>query len=409
MIASSEDHEHQSIDNTLNSSQFSFWSSVGTGDPENVEFLDYELVDSVCIVSSVRIKPYLAHYQRGLPCYAPVFISVVTSMNSDFRTVLCRSEKYYMKNEPSLQQFFPHYMLYGKYIRIYLHGHSSTQQNDKLYYTALERVEVFGMSLGGLKLIAPAIATAIGYTQEYEACSRYQEWSIDKEALKKCCYFFKNDQLSEIVSLYLKSSTNSLLRQQEGLEYLETRFPLKFQGFFESYIARFLNENIGIPITEAEGLKIGKITSETLNSNLLEQLIIRELIECTITLGDMFYLKRKDSPDHLAISHEIFCSGGILDRMFETGLHFENYRMALQVLVSTSESSDIPSVLKFVYSTYSIKVFSTFSLILCRFMRANPNHWDSNFIELTIKNLLGLSSDAQVSAELEIMMRNSNK
>jgi hypothetical protein len=125
--ASSFDHEMQDIDKTLDHSQFTFWSSKGSENRENVEYLDYKL-DGNCMVTSISIKPFLAHYQRNLPVYAPLKVSFQISDSPEFINVV-NSKMYSMENVPEHQVFELEPVLIGSYFRIYLHGHANTQDS----------------------------------------------------------------------------------------------------------------------------------------------------------------------------------------------------------------------------------------------------------------------------------------
>jgi hypothetical protein len=126
--ASSADHEGQDIDKTIDHSQFTFWSSKGSENRDNIEYLDYAL-DGNCIVTQVSIKPFLAHYQRGLPVYAPLMVSFEISTNVDFDQTV-NSKLYTMVNTPEHQVFDLEPVMIGSYFRIYLHGHRSTQTSN---------------------------------------------------------------------------------------------------------------------------------------------------------------------------------------------------------------------------------------------------------------------------------------
>jgi hypothetical protein len=124
LVASSFDHELQNINQTLSLSQSTFWSSRGTLDRMNVEYLDYELVGE-SIVTSIHIKPFLAPYQRNLPTYAPLSVSFQISDTPEFRVT--KQKHHEIENVPVAQEFKLEPCLVGKYLRIYFHGHANTQ------------------------------------------------------------------------------------------------------------------------------------------------------------------------------------------------------------------------------------------------------------------------------------------
>ena len=96
---SSQDHPEQGIEETINDSQLSFWSSKGSSFSQVSDFLEYKLVGPGCLVSQIEIKPFLARYQPGLPTYASRYVSFVFSTTDDFSNPHYRSKVYPLRNE----------------------------------------------------------------------------------------------------------------------------------------------------------------------------------------------------------------------------------------------------------------------------------------------------------------------
>ncbi len=132
--ASSQDHSSQGIEQTLSSNPHTFWSSQGSLDSGSEEWLDFQLISPLCFISSIDITPYLAPYQRGLPCYAPSFVSFSVFLNSSSNAVY-RSSLFSIVNRPLKQRFNFQSLVAGGFVRIQLHGHASNQPGD--YYTTL--------------------------------------------------------------------------------------------------------------------------------------------------------------------------------------------------------------------------------------------------------------------------------
>ena len=98
MGCSSQDHQEQGIEQTVDHSQISFWSSIGTLHNMADHYLEYELVRGACLVSQIEIKPFLARYQPGLPIYAPKYVSFHLSWHRDFMKVHFVSKRFPMEN-----------------------------------------------------------------------------------------------------------------------------------------------------------------------------------------------------------------------------------------------------------------------------------------------------------------------
>ena len=71
-VASSQDHHTQSIKETLDGyfkkitkrSSHSFWSSLGNADKSTSEQLIYKLINPLCLITCIKIKPFKAIFQR---------------------------------------------------------------------------------------------------------------------------------------------------------------------------------------------------------------------------------------------------------------------------------------------------------------------------------------------------------
>ncbi|KAI8819550.1 uncharacterized protein EV422DRAFT_598028 [Fimicolochytrium jonesii] len=131
IAASSEDDDRQSIDQTLEESARSFWSSKGTADAEAGEWLTYRMRQMVCVVTKVVVTPYKARYQRGMPVYAPRSISFHVGFHPEPEKMHYSSDMFAMQNEN------------GK-----TPDGVQKQPGDNLYYTVLQSVNCLGLPIG---------------------------------------------------------------------------------------------------------------------------------------------------------------------------------------------------------------------------------------------------------------------
>ncbi|KND00220.1 uncharacterized protein SPPG_04555 [Spizellomyces punctatus DAOM BR117] len=147
--ASSEDDEQQTIACTLDDSARTFWSSKGTADMLSSEWLVYKLRQPVCIVTRVEITPYKARYQRGMPIYAPRYMTMSIGFSPEPENMHFISELFPVENRNVSQSFnIKPTLVVGGYVRLHLHGRYQTQPGDNLYYTVLQSVRCFGIPIG---------------------------------------------------------------------------------------------------------------------------------------------------------------------------------------------------------------------------------------------------------------------
>ncbi|KAJ3092258.1 hypothetical protein HK102_009228 [Quaeritorhiza haematococci] len=147
--ASSEDDELQTIAATLDDNPRTFWSSKGSDDMLSSEHLTFKLIQPVCIISSVEIIPYKARYQRGMPIYAPRYMTISVGFHSDPNRMHFVSGPFPVENSNVPQVFnIKPVLVGGGYVRLDLYGRYQTQPGDNLWYTVLQSVKVNGIALG---------------------------------------------------------------------------------------------------------------------------------------------------------------------------------------------------------------------------------------------------------------------
>ena len=197
--ATSTDHPEESIQNVLSletrvlSSFFKlcYWSSKGSESPMASEALVFKLSHFLTVVNAIQIRPFEAHFQRGSPIYAPLFVrfsfgelgkcetqdlskedelaaeledyddvdnanayggslEVSSSSSSSSSSWKWRSKLYPMEQVNVLQTFrFPPTLCCGGYVRIELLGRTQRQEIDNLYYLCLSHVKVLGRPVTG--------------------------------------------------------------------------------------------------------------------------------------------------------------------------------------------------------------------------------------------------------------------
>jgi hypothetical protein len=144
--ASSEDHTSQSIEQALEHSSHSFWSSKGSEDPDTGEFLEFDLGDPFCIIYQFIIHPFKASFQRGMPTYAPKFCSI--SVGLDKNSIYYSSPLYACENVNRELCFTLPCLLVAGFVRVNFFGRHETQPADNLYYTVMQQVKVKGLPFG---------------------------------------------------------------------------------------------------------------------------------------------------------------------------------------------------------------------------------------------------------------------
>jgi hypothetical protein len=190
--ATSTDHPEESVQNVLSletrvlSSFFKlcYWSSKGSESPMASEALVFKLSHFLAVVNAIQIRPFEAHFQRGSPIYAPLFVRFSfgelgecdtrdLSKDDELAAELSeeddevdhnhhhqkkksdhlwkwRSKLYPMEQVNALQTFrFPPTLCCGGHVKIELLGRTQRQEIDNLYYLCLSHVKVLGRPVEG--------------------------------------------------------------------------------------------------------------------------------------------------------------------------------------------------------------------------------------------------------------------
>lgn len=173
--SSTDNYPIEGIENTMNPSDFhgqrpSYWSSTGSKDSQKPETLTYELISDLCVVDEIKIKPFQAFFQHGIPLYSAKDVrfkmghwkhstmsqesntSMTNTSEDSINDLFCWSyisPLYPMAHENKLQSFkLPKQVLCtGGIFQVEFLGRVQTQESDDLYYICMSYVQVFGCPL----------------------------------------------------------------------------------------------------------------------------------------------------------------------------------------------------------------------------------------------------------------------
>lgn len=154
--SSCDNEEFQSARETLEYNlNFSFWSSRGSADPDEPEFLEFSLVDQgTALIQVIEIVPYCAHYQRKLPTYGSKAVRISVAMDEEFEQVVYRSQEMRCQCEDKFHTVridFQPMIIVGKFIRIEFLGKIQRQFEDNLFYISIGRIGVQGFLLSEIQ------------------------------------------------------------------------------------------------------------------------------------------------------------------------------------------------------------------------------------------------------------------
>jgi hypothetical protein len=138
-----------------------FWSSTGDASSEASEHLTYVLDSPLCIITHVSILPYKARYQRGMPVYAPKFLSISCGFKQSGEPFHYQSNRPYPVRNQDCWQTFPvtPTLVIGNFVRLNLLGKYQTQPGNDLFYTVLQQVKIFGIHVGMLESLHKPVLT----------------------------------------------------------------------------------------------------------------------------------------------------------------------------------------------------------------------------------------------------------
>ncbi|KAJ3272686.1 hypothetical protein HDV01_005340 [Terramyces sp. JEL0728] len=348
IVESTRDHRNQSIGETIDDLQTTFWSSKGS-EMDVDEFLDYQMI-SKCLITRIEIKPFLAQFQSGLPCYAPRCVSFSVGCSQD--EYHFHSKEFPMINTNKLQVFEIEPQI-GKYVRVNLIGKVQTQPLDDLYYTCLEKVEILGI---------PVCKSVFQHYTELQAV--FQNWALDrneslmdddynlntsdmdKEALAydECTELLKQREFDKVVSMMFSAKKqSSKLRSPEFLNIYESfaKEHIKACELFFNYAINRINGRERF--THAEALLIGLMFEQA-------------------------------NPE---ISYVVYRIGGIAQKEFEMLIKAGKYDQAAVFVYERFANSDYHNELARMSDNYGLKITARITKTLLTFEVLSDDILDS--------------------------------
>lgn len=193
--SSTDNYPEESITNTLVKSdrvgrRASYWSSKGHSNPAVPETLTYKLMADLCVITEIRIQPFQAYFQWGLPIYSAKSVRfrmghrktyIDDYMDDDCCPDLLgdkcvwtyTSQEFSMAQENCLQNFkLPEPVVcIGGMLQIELRGRVQRQDMDGLFYICVTHVQVVGRQLSPafeVEILEPYetfVLKALSYTQ----------------------------------------------------------------------------------------------------------------------------------------------------------------------------------------------------------------------------------------------------
>ncbi|RCV29519.1 hypothetical protein SETIT_6G020100v2 [Setaria italica] len=172
--SSTDNFPGESIQNTLEPRERvnnwpCYWSSGGQEDPAVPEFLVYKLCSDLCLIDEIRIQPFRAYFQRGLPIYSSQYVrfkfgcpklplrleDLVSEENEGQLTAddnyiwMYTSSEFPMLQKNVLQSFkLPRPVLcIGGVVKVEFLGRIQKQREDDQYYICVSHVQVLGTPL----------------------------------------------------------------------------------------------------------------------------------------------------------------------------------------------------------------------------------------------------------------------
>ncbi|KAJ3225901.1 hypothetical protein HK099_005957 [Clydaea vesicula] len=438
IYASSEDHESQSINETLELGN-TFWSSKGSADEFSFEFLRYKLVQPICVISQIELIPFKAAFQPGGPIYAPKYISVSVSFTPNGNDFHYTSELFAVKNINKVQTFnIKPVFVIGGYLQINLFGRNTRQPADQLYYTVLQSVKALGLPIGcflNLKTVAKScieLSNKLNCKWEGKFQS-FQNGGVDNN-IKHLERFFRPFMSSREGQNNLKSELKNELRNgnwkyvarriaaaDEGVEsefrsqkYLtwfeknakliienkqeqetssedeeeEQECQLKvFIGpqsntFTEPilYYLKFLIKN-GHTLTQYEAERLALYSIKKNSYQVFYNCLINEKFSSTEELGDLF------RSIYLTLALDIYTRAMVVDKMIDCSLQLKRYNGAVHLLSLGLNIQEFEVAMKKVYQFHSSFVemvkFSVYA------MRQN----NSPILRTTLMESLGVAEE----------------
>jgi hypothetical protein len=172
------DHVTQRAENCLDDDSQSFYSSLGTTH-DTLDFLQFDFLDFT-MIQKVVIKPFLAQFQKGTPTYAPKRISFTFWSNGNEET----TEEFEIENVPLSVTIDLNPAIITKRLIINLIEKVQTQPIDSLYYTCIERVQVFGASRFSTENYSNIQQALLSYSNQFLISKETERQSLNVDHQK---------------------------------------------------------------------------------------------------------------------------------------------------------------------------------------------------------------------------------
>lgn len=387
--ASSQDHPTQSIDATLSNNPFDFWSSTGSSEKNSNEHLVFKLHD-ISLVHFITLKPFLAQYQRGLPCYAPISVSFSIGFMRDNQIVYhYTSPKYHTSNTPIEQTCLLPALVPGEYVRIDLYGKVGDQPGDQLYYTCLESVSIQGVPL--LLLTEKRCSTLAQALVKFEKDTSHQRRGKSFEQLQcfkedslqagMCIDLFKSKKCGNAIDDMVMRGFTSFLRRNPFLSQfmaclidpnvkidplnpwksLRETDALECAHWFKYYISILLDSRQRL--TRDESLYLAHVSIVDGNVRLLEHALQIGGLDCTYELG----LVLQNHEPFLYMAYHVYVNGRVFDKILETSILLGNLRMGVEIFLSVYDPAELNEFVMDLVRNYPLPKIVPFLLCLSRY------------------------------------------
>ncbi|CAI2361047.1 unnamed protein product [Moneuplotes crassus] len=221
--SSSHDYD-QTIQRTLDSSQYNFWSSGGSGIVADTEWLLYKMKNGPSLISSVMIRPV----RFWGSCYAPSQVRFKVGFHKD--QYHYTSPLFKVKNEESDQIFYcmPD-LVVGTFIKVEFYGKPGMQRSDRRYYIALRNLSCQGYQLDPTTTPPEALPTLLNictncsiledsFADEFENSERILISMVKGET--SLSEF--SDQIMKDLRLWAFERRTVLLQSSKVMDHLDT-------------------------------------------------------------------------------------------------------------------------------------------------------------------------------------------
>lgn len=225
----------------------------------------------------------MAYFQKRLPCYAPQHVVVQTSFSKTFDKQTT-STQFSIKNINGIYSFIHQEsqslklepVMLGQFVRIELIGKRQRQPGapyvytgDEKYYTCIDSLQIYGCLFHALMktpvirqtldiwLTQKKIKAGMGNPNDDEynetnTINRYTRHEKDLGDLRAALHFIEDHKFNDFIELAVTCDIDSIVRQPEMLDLLETHFH-SITPYFKKLI------DASKPLTIPESIMLGLV------------------------------------------------------------------------------------------------------------------------------------------------------